>query len=355
MKKISFFILPLLIIFLGCQKAEVERPTYRVEKGDVSLKIALSGRAESSLQSVISAPFDISVKSLRVSTGQIISSSTILAELDTTTVTDKLREEKTKHIQIDTRITNGEIRVRGLQKELGRLERLVKAGAASVSEKEQKQSELQISNNEVEAIRREKDNLAENLRLIQQQINLLDIKAPFDGIITYVWISPDKFTAGISVKKGDVLFKVSSRGKMQIRTTCSEKEVNYFSQGQKVNILFPNLRNKSVPAEIVLVDHSATIDKESGIASFRMHVEFEPINDIKPGMEGIIEHQVEKRKNILKIPRLALRNGSEGYEVHVLNDGNVEIRRVRIGLIGDDDIEIQEGVKEGELLVVNNE
>ena len=343
------------IFMIACNKDMNENPSYTVRRGDISQKIALSGRSESSKQSIISAPFDISVKSLHISAGQFVPNDGVLAQLDTSSVLDKFLNEKTRLIQIETRIINGEIRVKNLQKELSRIERLELAGAASVVEKDQKKSELQISINDVQAIMREKENLIENLKIIEEQIKLLEIRSPFEGIVTYVWETQDKFVPGVSVKKGDVLFKLSSKGKMLIKTTCNENDVNYFTKGQKISVLFPNINNKKVFGEVVLVDHSATLDKDSNIAFFRIQIEFEPDDLIKPGMEAIIEHTIGEKKDAILIPKIALHHGDHGYEVSVIKDDVIIKKKVSVGLMSDHDVEILGGVQIGEEILVDHE
>ena len=58
---------------------------------------------------------------------------------------------------------------------------------------------------------------------------------------------------------------------------------------------------KKVFGEVVLVDHSATLDMDSNIAFFRIQIEFEPDDLIKPGMEAIIEHTIGEKKDAILI------------------------------------------------------
>ena len=51
----------------------------------------------------------------------------------------------------------------------------------------------------------------------------------------------------------------------------------------------------------------------------------------------------------MSVPKSAVDHST----VQVVRDGNVETRNVRLGLFSDNDIEIREGVKEGEIVVAN--
>ena len=55
----------------------------------------------------------------------------------------------------------------------------------------------------------------------------------------------------------------------------------------------------------------------------------------------------------IAIPRAAVSYEADGTTVQVVRDGKVETRPVHIGLLSDSNVEIREGLKEGELVVAN--
>jgi multidrug efflux pump subunit AcrA (membrane-fusion protein) len=55
----------------------------------------------------------------------------------------------------------------------------------------------------------------------------------------------------------------------------------------------------------------------------------------------------------LAVPRAAVSYEADGTTVQVVHDGKVETRPVNIGLLSDANVEIREGLKEGELVVAN--
>jgi multidrug efflux pump subunit AcrA (membrane-fusion protein) len=55
----------------------------------------------------------------------------------------------------------------------------------------------------------------------------------------------------------------------------------------------------------------------------------------------------------VSIPRSAVQYQTEGTTVQVVRDTTVETRRVRLDLFSDTDIEVLDGVKEGELVIAN--
>jgi multidrug efflux pump subunit AcrA (membrane-fusion protein) len=55
----------------------------------------------------------------------------------------------------------------------------------------------------------------------------------------------------------------------------------------------------------------------------------------------------------IAVPRAAVSYEADGTTVQVVRDGKVETRPVRIGLLSDSNVEIREGLKEGEVVVAN--
>jgi hypothetical protein len=53
------------------------------------------------------------------------------------------------------------------------------------------------------------------------------------------------------------------------------------------------------------------------------------------------------------IPRNAVDHRAEGTSVRVVRDRTVEMRRVVVGLLSDDSIEIRQGLNEGDIVVAN--
>jgi multidrug efflux pump subunit AcrA (membrane-fusion protein) len=55
----------------------------------------------------------------------------------------------------------------------------------------------------------------------------------------------------------------------------------------------------------------------------------------------------------IAVPRSAIMRQNDTASVQVLRDGRVELRRVRVGLSSEDNVEIREGLSEGESVVAN--
>lgn len=73
---------------------------------------------------------------------------------------------------------------------------------------------------------------------------------------------------------------------------------------------------------------------------------------IDVGTSGTIKVIIDQRQNVLTIPYGALNEADGKYYVYVLDEKDLrQVRYVEVGLIGDTDVEILSGLKEGEAVV----
>jgi len=346
-----------LIFLLACTKeTKVDFATAEVIKDNVEIAVGVTGRAEASRQTSMMAPDDLVVEELLVSTGQNVKAGDILCKLDISRVQDQIKTEETKLLQVESQNKTNQIRLAGLKRDLSRTLNLLKQGAASVEDKERQQQELQILMTQVAVYEKEKHTVLASIEKLKAQSENLSIKASFDGVITYLWTSKDSFIKGSSVKKGDILFRLSSEGKMQVKATLREQDVSFFQQGQKLKLNSPALPGLEFDSVVILLDNSATIDKESGVGSFRIFLEFTPPKEMKSGMEVVAEFLVEKKENVLTIPKTTLDPmNSDGYQVMLINGDQKIKQKIKVGLIGDVNLEVLSGLSLGQKVMARYE
>ena len=347
----------ILFYLCSCQQNEVkEFATVEVIRGNVEVAVSLTGRAESAKQTSMMAPDDLTVEDLAVSMGQIVKTGDVICKLDTIKVLETVKQEETRIAQLESQIKSTKIRLNGLRRDLQRTLSLLKQGAASIEDKEKLEQELEILLSQDSVQEREKQNFMTNLQKLKSQAELLNIKAPFDGVITYLWTPKDSFIKGSSVKKGDTLFRMSSEGKMIMKSTLREQDVNYFHTGQKIDLKSPAVPGLTIEGKVILVDNAASIDKESGVGTFRIYIEFTPVNEIKSGMEMIAEVIVEKKENVLQVPKTAINPlSSNGYHVIVVEGESKSKKQIKVGLIGDTHLEVISGLSPGQKVLAQYE
>ncbi len=74
---------------------------------------------------------------------------------------------------------------------------------------------------------------------------------------------------------------------------------------------------------------------------------------LKPGQFASVKIQKDKPRSAVIVPVSAVRTISGLSKVFVIKDGQAQERIVRLGVLENDMIEIQQGVQEGEMVAVS--
>lgn len=347
-----------LICLVSCQPKtpEQELVTVPVSRETIVDKIDLIGRVEAAKQATIMSPDDLSVLELKVKNAEKVAEGDVLCRLDTSKIIEQIRKADQSLDQNASKLTATKIRLEGLRKDLNKNTRLFNLGAVSADDKDKSKQDYEILANDFNTIENEGKNLLLDKRALEKQADLLELKSPFAGTITYIWTSKDTFIPGSSIKKGDLLFKISSEGKMVANITLREQDIVDFNKGQKLKLRLTALPDEKFEGEIINVDTAATIDKDSGVASFKITVEFDPAGKVRPGMEVRITHLISEKKNVLSLPLSAVHFRSAGVaEAYVVEKGKKRLQPLKIGLIGNSNVEILEGLSENQNILVKFE
>ena len=73
---------------------------------------------------------------------------------------------------------------------------------------------------------------------------------------------------------------------------------------------------------------------------------------LRPGLTARVEVTVYEGRDVVLVPRVAIRREGERSMVRVAGRGGVEWREVAVGRLGRAEAEIVEGLAEGEVVVV---
>jgi RND family efflux transporter MFP subunit len=137
--------------------------------------------------------------------------------------------------------------------------------------------------------------------------------------------------------------------RLKFIANLTESEAVQVSRGEKINLtssMFPGI---TYTGTIVSIGVKAD-------DNHRFPVEIELVNDpahpLKSGMFGSARFSEGQEKECLAIPRRSIVGSIKEPRVYVA-EGNVAVlRSIRIGMANDDQVEVTEGLREGEFIVI---
>ena len=184
------------------------------------------------------------------------------------------------------------------------------------------------------------------LELRKAELDLANtiIKAPFDAYVTQVEVSQN----GLGVS-GNKLLRLTALDPLLLEVEILESELRLVRKGAEVFIQLHAFPVEQFTGIIKAI--SPVVDAESGTCTIWIQID-NPEHEIKPGMFARVEVETEVFQKRLLIPREALLIRDDRKLVFVHQGEQAKWRYVKTGLENDHFIEIEEGLQEGEELIV---
>lgn len=184
-----------------------------------------------------------------------------------------------------------------------------------------------------------------NVELAQTELGKTAIIAPSDGILgsrdveVGSAVNPN-MKIGVFLDIDDVFAEVG----------IMEREINKVVLGQSVKInvdAYPDLDFGGTVTNVapMVKGKSKTLNVKVQIAN--------PYRLLLPGMFVRVRIKIFETKNAIIIPRPALKKVKGAYHVFTVNQNNkAEFKTIKLGYVTTDNVQITEGLNEGELVVV---
>lgn len=201
---------------------------------------------------------------------------------------------------------------------------------------------------------------------LKESLNLYDIKATCNGVITNISVEPNS-----SVKSGTSLASLIDTRNIEFDIEVDELDISKIKVGQTVNVSLDAITESSANPFIGTVKNiSIEGTSSNGVTSFPVTISLEGDDNILIGMNANAEIVIESKENILILPVeaiVAIRNkkyvrinnpsSNEGAQSSSgLNDKNNEItenmKEVTVGIYNEDYIEIISGLSEGDTVIL---
>ncbi len=174
------------------------------------------------------------------------------------------------------------------------------------------------------------------------QMEKMTIRAPFDGEVegALTW-------NGALITAGQPVARVFSNIRV-VAAKISEENFGRVKLGQTAKLRLLTYGSESFDATVSKL--LPTADETQRFTVY-LDVNVDPTR-LKPGSTGETTITVDRRTNQLVIPRRALFNGNQ---VYVVAGGRIEQRKLELGFVALNVVEVRSGLKDGELVIVENQ
>jgi membrane fusion protein (multidrug efflux system) len=202
-----------------------------------------------------------------------------------------------------------------------------------------------MSQQEADEARAQFDMSAAKVVQIRERLRDLTIKAPFSGVIGARQVSP-----GQVVSRETIVAKLSDLDPVKVEGNVPERFLALARTGASFQLSIAAFPSETFAGEVYFV--APQIDPVSRTALVKARVA-NPDLRLKPGMFASAELTLQVKQNALAIPEAALMPQGENFAVIVVDEQmTATMRPVKPGIRTAGRVEIVEGLREGETVVV---
>lgn len=181
----------------------------------------------------------------------------------------------------------------------------------------------------------------ETLNAIQETEN--GILAEFNGVVTEM-----NAVEGKTPAVGEQLFKLESTEDVKVSISVSKYDLEKIKEGQKAVV---TIGGNTYEGEVSKIDKMAT-KNNSGASVVNADIKIlNPDENIFLGVEAKISVSTSKSEAALLVPFSAVNTDMEGSFVYAVENGVIVKKPVQTGISSDLDVEIIEGLNEGDQIL----
>lgn len=173
---------------------------------------------------------------------------------------------------------------------------------------------------------------------------VFSLNSPISGIVI-----ERNGTIGATVGSDANVFKIIDISRVWIDANVFEKDLDRVRRGQEVNISVPAFPGVSFSGRVILI--SSVVDPETRSVKVRTEVP-NPDGRLKPDMFANVQIITDMHRTAISIPQAAVLDDEGKPVVFVSEVNGYQKRPVSLGIQGDGQVEITEGLKAGDKVVV---
>lgn len=184
------------------------------------------------------------------------------------------------------------------------------------------------------------------LRLKKKNLEKVDLKAPFSGIVSKIYAEEKE-----SVSASGSILRVVNKDKIFAEVNVDEVDITQVKTGQRARIGVDAYPDEVFPGRVVYIASEAT--KMGGLVVIEVKIELEgSFTHLKPGLTVSTDIIIQEVRNVLILPVEAVNEKGGRYFVSVPSEeGDSLPREITTGVSDGDFIEIKSGLEEGNLVL----
>lgn len=316
---------------VSCVKVHTTSPLSGTEQ------IILPGNVQAWHDATIYARTNGYIKNWYVDIGSHVKKGDLLAVIETPELDAQLRQAEA---DLNTAIANNTI----AQSTAKRWMNLVKSNSVSKQERDEKVSDA-ASKYALEVAARA------NVDRLKDLVSFERVIAPFDGVITSRTTDIGSLINAGSSDTGLPLFQIAQTNPLRVYVKIPQNYSSRITPDMKVTMTFAEHPGQTFPAQLIKTAQAIDPSTRTLLAQFKAENNNE---ELLAGSYAEVTFTFTIPKNTFRLPVNTLLFQAQGLQIAVVDNNNqVVLKPITISRDFGDVVEIDEGIKAGERIIIN--
>ena len=345
-------LLPVLggLIWWSPWKGEDAPPPETVAVGRGSLKVTVSALGTLQPLQFVDVGTQVTgqLRKLHVVIGQAVKKGELIAEIDPTLFESRVGQTSAQIINSKALLADRRAQLALATQRVQRNRTLIDSDAVSRQELEASEAAYEQAQAAVKAIEAQIGQQSAALTFDSTNLRYTKIFAPMDG--TVVSLTARQGQTLVAAQQAPVILRIADLGTMTVQAEVSEADISRIKVGTAASfntLGLPDRRWAGAVRQIL-----PTPETVNNVVLYKVLFDVDnPDAALLPQMSAQVSFLLEKVDDVLVIPAKALLPGRPP-RVQVMEQGKPVERKVKLGLETRKEVQVVEGLREGETLVL---
>ncbi len=349
------------------------------KKGPIVRTVTGAGKVQAATTVKISSNLSGDLIELSVKDGDQVTKGQVLGKIDRRRFEAAMKQAQAAHSAARADVQASQVEVDRSSSEVGRVESLVTKGLASKAELERSTADRDTALARLGGVKDRMAQAAARLEETQNDLSKTTLFSPIDGTVIELTREVGERVRGSDFSE-DVVMTIAALATMEVKIEVGEHEVVHLKAAQPAEVKVDALEGQSFSGTVVEIAQKALIrnaGSEQETTNFPVTIALTSRPPgVLPGMSAEVRVKADSRESTITVPvqavtvrpekmltdntpnveqgKIAAPRSSEAFAkiVFVVDaEKKAHLRRVRTGISSDTDVEILEGLKEGEQVV----
>ncbi len=357
----------------------VEVQLGKAKLGPITRTVTGAGKVQAATTVKISSNLSGDLIELNIKEGELVTKGQVLGKLDKRKFEAAMKQAQAAFSAARADVQASQVEVDRSSAEVGRVVGLVEKGMASKAELERSTADRDTAAARLGGVKDRATQASARLEETQNDLSKTTLSSPIDGTVIELTREVGERVRGSDFSE-DVVMTIAALATMEVKIEVGEHEVVHLKVGQPAEVKVDAIEGQTFSGTVLEIAQKALIrnaGSEQETTNFPVTVALTARPPgVLPGMSAEVRVKADNRDSAVTVPVQAVTvrpekmlgdlaapvegaalkapRSSEAFAkiVFVVDaDKHAHLRRVRTGISSDTDVEILEGLKEGEQVI----